>query len=290
VSVNSFRPFTGEARVRAELDGQPLMQATYLAGNRLYDYPSRRTLAAGEHVVRFFLDLSRAVPNAGRAITVALDELRWWARWDRRCASTAPPTGGCSSGGRRPGRPRPATPMPRDPPGGRPIAPSAARPTSRRWIGWWRLAEEAERQSGRFESGIASALQAILVSPRFLFRVEGDAPHDGDAPAVALDEHALAARLSYLLHAAAPTSRWRRWRPGGSLRDNLEAEVRRLLADPRSERFVSRFVGQWLRTRDVETVPIAATRAGGADPAHPQADARGDRAAVHPPSCARTAT
>jgi len=267
MSVNSFRPFTGEARVRAELDGQPLMRATYLAGNRLYDYPSRRTLAAGEHVLRLFLDLSDAVPNAGRAITVALDELsvvgplgssvREYPPAHRRLFFRGPPPRQASA---RHTYAREILRAVAD----RAFRRPADEPTLDRLVA---LAEEAERQSGRFESGIASALQAILVSPRFLFRVEGDAPHDGDAAAVALDEHALAARLSYLLHAAGPDEPLAALAARGALRDNLEAEVRRLLADPRSERFVSRFVGQWLRTRDVETVPIGGEGLGALTPA-----------------------
>jgi hypothetical protein len=258
LSVSSFKPFTGEARVRAELDGRPLLRATYLAGNRLYRYPSRRVLAAGEHVVRFFLDLSRAIPAEGRAITVALEELsvvgplgtqvREYSPAHRRLFFRGPP--------------------PREQAARRTYAREILRsvadrafrrpvdePTLDRLLA---LAERTEQQDGRFESGIASALEAILVSPRFLFRVEGDAPGGGEPQAAAaLDEYALAARLSYLLHATGPDQHLSALAARGDLRANLEAEVRRLLADPKSERFVSRFVGQWLRTRDLESVPIA---------------------------------
>ena len=266
VSVNSFKPFTGEARVRAELDGRPLMRATYLPGNRLYHHPSRRTLAAGEHVVRFFLDLSRAVPTAGRTITVALDELSVVGPLGSRVREYPPAHRRLFFRG----------PAPRDPAARqayareilRTVADRAFRrpvdePTLDRLLA---LAQRTERQSGHFESGIASALQAILVSPRFLFRVEEDAP-GGDPEAVALDEHALAARLSYLLHATGPDQQLAALAARGELRQNLEAEVRRLLADPRSDRFVSRFVGQWLRTRDVENVPISGEKLGALTPA-----------------------
>jgi len=106
---------------------------------------------------------------------------------------------------------------------------------------------------GTFERGVAAALTAMLASPRFLFRVEqpADAPTAGDA--VPLDDWSLAARLSYLLWSSLPDEELFEVARAGTLHDRLEEQVDRLVADPRADRFVADFVGQWLRTRDVET-------------------------------------
>jgi hypothetical protein len=255
-SVNSFRPFKGEARVRVELDGHPLMKAIYVAGNRVHEYSYRLPLAQGPHLVRFHLDVSRAIPDEGRAVTVALEEfsvtgpvgttVREYPPAHRRLffLGTAPRAPAARQAYARSILERVAARAFRRP---------VDEPTLARLLA---LAEGAERQSGSFERGIASALQAILVSPRFLFRVE-EGTQSQDPRAVPIDEHALAARLSYLLHAAGPDEQLTALADRGLLRENLDAQVKRLLADPRSERFVSRFVGQWLRTRDVESVPIS---------------------------------
>jgi hypothetical protein len=70
----------------------------------------------------------------------------------------------------------------------------------------------------------------------------------------------MAARLSYFLHGGAPDERLGQLAARGELRANLRRELRRLLRDPRSDRLVSRFVGQWLQTRDVDTVNISSER------------------------------
>jgi hypothetical protein len=119
------------------------------------------------------------------------------------------------------------------------------------------LAAAAERQTGRFEDCIAHALQAILTSPRFLFRIEDAAGTPASGPAQPLDDHALAARLSALLLGSVPDDPLWALAGRGQLRPNLADQVRRLLRDPRSDRFVSRFVGQWLQTRDMDTVIVA---------------------------------
>jgi hypothetical protein len=254
LAVSSFKPFFGKARVRVELDGKPLARATYVAGNRSYRYRRQVALGAGEHTVRFTLDLSAAAPNEGRAINIALDEVsvvgpvgsrvREYPPAHRRLFFRGPP---------------PRDPAERDS-YARAILTSVTErafrrpveaPTLERLLALQRGAEQA---SGRFEEGIAYALQAILTSPRFLWRFE---PGDPRAP-FALDDHALAARLSFFLTGGAPDEGLRTQAARGELRANLREEVARLLRDPRSDRFVSRFVGQWLQTRDVDTVTINA--------------------------------
>ncbi|MEK0445471.1 MAG: hypothetical protein RLZZ399_792, partial [Verrucomicrobiota bacterium] len=121
------------------------------------------------------------------------------------------------------------------------------------------LSEAAEREhAGLFEAGIAQALTAILASPRFLLRAEIQPEPNNPGKVVAVDEFSLASRLSYFLWSSLPDEELLSQAKEGKLRANLRAQVDRLLAHPRSERFVDNFVGQWLQTRDVETVNLDA--------------------------------
>jgi hypothetical protein len=125
------------------------------------------------------------------------------------------------------------------------------------------LAESIYRQSGKtFEAGVAQGMVAILASPRFLFLEE----HAEKSPEKSagmgaypfIDEYSLASRLSYLLWSSMPDDELMQLAGAGKLRENLHAQVARMLKDPRSAAFVQDFVGQWLRTRDIETIPIDA--------------------------------
>ncbi len=122
------------------------------------------------------------------------------------------------------------------------------------------LAGEAEAAAaGSFEAGIGAALTAILASPRFLFRVEESEPSAADAPAgavVPIDEYSLATRLSYFLWSTMPDDELFQLAAEGRLRAELHGQVERMLADPRSNAFVTHFVGQWLQTRDVESKSV----------------------------------
>jgi hypothetical protein len=93
-----------------------------------------------------------------------------------------------------------------------------------------------------FEVAMRWAYRAALCSPDFLYHVE---------PAGELDHHALACRLSYLFWNSAPDDRLSSLANEGKLRSAavLRAEVDRLLADPKSQRFVEDFLGQWLKLR-----------------------------------------
>ena len=108
---------------------------------------------------------------------------------------------------------------------------------------------------GTFEKGVAAALTAAVASPRFLFRIEADAPAAAGAKpgtAVAIDDFALASRLSYFLWSSMPDDELFEVARAGRLRAELTRQVDRLIADARADRFVADFVGQWLQTRDVE--------------------------------------
>jgi Protein of unknown function (DUF1592)/Protein of unknown function (DUF1588)/Protein of unknown function (DUF1587)/Protein of unknown function (DUF1585)/Protein of unknown function (DUF1595)/Planctomycete cytochrome C len=113
------------------------------------------------------------------------------------------------------------------------------------------------QEGQNFEAGIAQAMTAVLASPRFLFREE--APTSGSSDQYPqIDEFALAARLSYFLWSSMPDEELSRLAGTNKLRENLHAQVTRMLADARSEEFVRHFVGQWLQARDIDTVQINA--------------------------------
>jgi len=124
-----------------------------------------------------------------------------------------------------------------------------------RLVGFATTVDLREKSQG-FEKGIAEALTAVLASPRFLFRTEAQPTPDDRGQIVPLDEFALASRLSYLLWSSLPDDELFKLAQAGQLRAQLRPQVDRLLADQKFERFIDNFVGQWLRTRDVETVNI----------------------------------
>jgi len=101
------------------------------------------------------------------------------------------------------------------------------------------------------ESGVRLALEAMLVSPAFLYREEPQPEPDNAARIHRIDEHSLATRLSYFFWSSMPDQRLMELASRGELRKQLDAEIDRLIASPRSREFVSNFTGQWLRLRDV---------------------------------------
>jgi hypothetical protein len=108
-----------------------------------------------------------------------------------------------------------------------------------------------------FERGIGDGLLAILTSPRFLFRTELQPQPDDPTVRHAIDDYALASRLSYLLWLSLPDDELTRLAAAGTLREHLRGQVARMLADPKSGRFFEDFAGQWLRTRNVLMTPIS---------------------------------
>jgi hypothetical protein len=122
--------------------------------------------------------------------------------------------------------------------------------------GLMKFYDQGRKEGGNFEAGIRLALQAILASPQFIFRLE-------EAPAAAkpgqnyrLSDYDLASRLSYFLWASVPDKDLLAAASQGSLRNPvvLEKQVRRLLADPRSEALATRFAAQWLRLQDIDQI------------------------------------
>jgi len=119
-----------------------------------------------------------------------------------------------------------------------------------------KLAALARQQGGSFNDGIATALQALLVSPDFLFRIEKDRTQTkSGAPGVPVDQHELASRLSYFLWSSMPDEELLRAADQNRLRQPavLAAQVRRMLQDERASALVDNFAGQWLELRRLES-------------------------------------
>jgi hypothetical protein len=107
-----------------------------------------------------------------------------------------------------------------------------------------------------FDAGIQSALRVILTSPKFLFRDEPDP--EGIAPGTlyALDDSALASRLAFFLWSAPPDDELLELAAQGKLGEPavFDAQVERMLANPRSAALVENFAGQWLFLRNLQSV------------------------------------
>ena len=112
------------------------------------------------------------------------------------------------------------------------------------------------RKDGGFEAGIAMALQKILVSPEFLFRIERDPSSAAPDSAYRLSDLELASRLSFFLWSSMPDDELLDVAARGGLQDPavLEQQVRRMLGDARSQTLVSNFAGQWLFLRNMRLV------------------------------------
>jgi cytochrome c5 len=115
--------------------------------------------------------------------------------------------------------------------------------------------EEGSAQ-GNFEQGIQTALRFILTSPEFLFRSEPD-PHDvkpGDI--YALDDIALASRLSFFLWSSIPDDELLALAEQDKLSDEatLDAQIERMLRDPKATALVDNFVAQWLFLRNLRSI------------------------------------
>ena len=110
--------------------------------------------------------------------------------------------------------------------------------------------------TGGFEGGVRSALEAVLASPHFIFRFEeipASAKPGTIVPVAPVD---LAARLSFFLWGTPPDDALLALARKGTLGETtvLEAQARRMLADPRAEALATRFAAQWLRLQDIEKV------------------------------------
>lgn len=115
-----------------------------------------------------------------------------------------------------------------------------------------KLAQLGQSRGGRFEAGIQLALQAILVSPHFLFKVELD-PAEGDKDGIRqLNEYELATRLSYFLWNSMPDDELFQLARRGQLRQQLAPQVQRMLRDSKADALVENFAMQWLQLRRLD--------------------------------------
>jgi hypothetical protein len=114
------------------------------------------------------------------------------------------------------------------------------------------LFERAAPKGQTFEAGVKLSLKAMLVSPKFLFRIEEEQPVDDP---YRVGDYELATRLSYFLWSSMPDDELFKLAAGKQLgrRDVLEKQVRRMLASPKAEVFVENFAGQWLHIRELTT-------------------------------------
>jgi len=111
-------------------------------------------------------------------------------------------------------------------------------------------------QTNGFEAGVRLALQKILVSPEFIFRAEFDPPGAAPGSVHRVSDVELASRLSFFLWSSLPDDELLAAAERGELSDKaaLQAQVRRMLADPRSQALVKNFSGQWLFLRNIARI------------------------------------
>ncbi len=116
------------------------------------------------------------------------------------------------------------------------------------------IASGARKRGGSFEEGLSLAIATMLASPSFLFRIDRERPSAEAARSTS--QYELASRLSYFLWSSMPDEELLRAAERGTLRrpEVLDAQVRRMLADPKAEALVKNFAGQWLEIRRLESV------------------------------------
>lgn len=114
-----------------------------------------------------------------------------------------------------------------------------------------KLVEAVQAGGAKWEAAIQHAIQVLLCSPKFLFRVElDDRPSSPETRP--LDEYQLASRLSYFLWSTMPDDELFELAGRGQLTANLDAQVRRMLADPKAIELVNNFAMQWLQVQRLE--------------------------------------
>jgi hypothetical protein len=116
------------------------------------------------------------------------------------------------------------------------------------------LFKSAVQAGDDFPNAIRTSLEAVLISPHFLFRGELQPEPNNPKLMRPVDEYALASRLSYFLWSSMPDDQLFDFANRGILRRNLDAQIKRMLKDPKSSAFVENFAGQWLQLRNLKLV------------------------------------
>jgi uncharacterized protein DUF1592/uncharacterized protein DUF1588/uncharacterized protein DUF1585/uncharacterized protein DUF1587/uncharacterized protein DUF1595/cytochrome c len=115
---------------------------------------------------------------------------------------------------------------------------------------------ERGRRERDFDYGVQSAIEAALVSPDFLFRVERDPKTAAPGAVYRINDFELASRLSFFLWSSIPDDELLNLAEKGRLKNPavLRQQTRRMLDDPRSQAFISNFGGQWLHLRNLDAI------------------------------------
>ncbi|HEY0456250.1 MAG TPA: DUF1592 domain-containing protein, partial [Verrucomicrobiae bacterium] len=114
--------------------------------------------------------------------------------------------------------------------------------------------EMARKDGANFEGGIKLALEAVLVSPNFLFRGELQSPSENALGVTQINEFALASRLSYFLWSTMPDETLLADAERGVLRKNMDKQIERMLKHPRAQALVDNFASQWLQFRSLASL------------------------------------
>jgi mono/diheme cytochrome c family protein len=111
------------------------------------------------------------------------------------------------------------------------------------------------REQGGFEKGIELGLRGILANPKFVYRAERDPATVAPGSTYRIDDYELASRLSFFLWSSIPDDELMSIAGRRRLRDPavLEAQVQRMLGDPRAQSLVTNFAGQWLQLRNLRS-------------------------------------
>jgi hypothetical protein len=115
---------------------------------------------------------------------------------------------------------------------------------------------QSGKRDGGFDGGIELALERILASPKFLFRIERDPIDSVASKSYRIGDLELASRLSFFLWSSIPDDELSQLALAGKLKDPavLDRQVRRMLNDPKAEALVTNFAGQWLQLRNLRNV------------------------------------
>jgi len=114
---------------------------------------------------------------------------------------------------------------------------------------------ESGAKKGGFEAGVQNALRVILATPKFIFRSEVDPTGVSSGQIYKIGDFEMASRLSFFLWSSIPDDELLALAEQKKLRDPavLDAQIRRMLTDPKSEALVRNFAGQWLYLRNLQS-------------------------------------
>jgi hypothetical protein len=113
---------------------------------------------------------------------------------------------------------------------------------------------QSGRAEGSFDDGIEAAVQRILADPEFVYRSEPEPPGLTTGKTYRISDLALASRLSFFLWSSVPDDELIDLAAQGKLKDPavVESQVKRMLADPKSQALIANFTGQWLGVRSLQ--------------------------------------